>query len=107
MTWRNAIHLMSDLDGFMEARDPFYLPARTRERSSFGVAAGFFATPIIMAIVLGRVPAGVAPSLMMFLFAGCFFVSGLRARAYRLKRTRAVAQLRAGAAKHLEEWDTP
>ena len=101
MTWRDARHATSDLDGFMVSRDPFYIPTRGRERLSFAGAAILLATPIIMPIVLGRMPTSVVPSLMMVLFAGCFFVGGLQARAFRLKRTRVVAQLRAGAAKLL------
>ncbi|WP_156457714.1 hypothetical protein [Altererythrobacter sp. Root672] len=98
---------MSDLDGFMESRDPFYVPDLIHERVAFVGSASLFAAPIIMPILLGRAPASVMPSFVMVLFAGLALVGGLRSRAYRLKRMRVVAELRAGGAKHLEKQEAP
>ena len=107
MTWMDAIRATSDLDEFMESRDPFYIPDRMHERIAFAGSALLLAIPTIMPILLGQAPASVVPSLAMVLLAGLALVGGLRSRAYRLKRMRVVAKLRAGGAKHLEEQEAP
>ena len=96
MTWKQALHAIHDPDGFMESLDPFYVPNRTDEISSFIIGAFWVAMAAFGLFFLPLTVTSLAAIGGLFIPATISLVAGLRRRAYRLARMRAAAQLRAG-----------
>lgn len=95
MTWKQALAMFSDADGFMETADPFYVPGRTAELVSFlGAASAAWFVPVAP-LFLPLTSQNLAVIAVAALIASVMSFRGFQERKYRLRRTQTVAQLKA------------
>lgn len=94
MTWNEAFHAISDPDGFMASKDPFYVPSKSNEIVSFmGAASAGFLVPLAPFFV-PLTAENLAVVGLAGLIASFMLYQGLKIRKYRLHRVGEVAALR-------------